>query len=159
MLKIRAKIVKIAKIVKSEKLAVTGSQTQETSSCQCFATEPWQPDNHQLSQSSIYTASTECLRDITICLSTWGVIFVFSSNFKFKEWLKLWGSVNYTGFIPWTWYWLTCHQTISNYDVILDYAHILFLSEEKKCHQKDWKTQNSSWYSTFAIAKSNNSSN
>ena len=77
MLKIRAKI------EESEKLVVTGSQTQETSSRQCSATEPWQPDNHQLSQSSIYTASTECLRDITICLSTWGVIFVLEDFFKF----------------------------------------------------------------------------
>ena len=38
--------------------AVAGSRTQDTSglSCQCSATEPRQPDNHQPSQSSMYTA-------------------------------------------------------------------------------------------------------
>ena len=40
-----------------------------------------------------------------------------------------------------TWCELTCHQTPSNYDVILDHAHIHFLSEEKKCRQKDCKTR------------------
>ena len=30
-----------------------------------------------------------------------------------------------------TWWELTCHQTMSNYEVILDHAHILFISEEK----------------------------
>ena len=43
-----------------------------------------------------------------------------------------------------TWWELTCHQTLSNYDVILDHTHILFLSEEKNCCWKDYKTQSSS---------------
>ena len=43
-----------------------------------------------------------------------------------------------------TWWELTCHQTLSNYDVIIDHAHILFLSEEKKCRRKDYKTRSSS---------------
>ena len=46
------------KIDESEKAAVAGSQTQDTSglSRQCSANEPWQPDDHQPSQSSIYAA-------------------------------------------------------------------------------------------------------
>ena len=37
---------------KYEKLAATGSRTKDTSGLrrQCSATEPWQPDDHQLSQ-------------------------------------------------------------------------------------------------------------
>ena len=48
-----------AKIEESEKKpAVTGNRTQDTSglSRQCSATEPQQPDDHQPSQSSMYTA-------------------------------------------------------------------------------------------------------
>ena len=51
-----------------------------------------------------------------------------------KEWLlylKLRGSLSDTGFILDTWWELTCLQSVSNYDVILDRAHILFLSGEK----------------------------
>ena len=46
------------KIEESEKPAVAGSRTQDTSglSRQCSATEPQQPDDHQPSQSSMYTA-------------------------------------------------------------------------------------------------------
>ena len=42
--------------------AAARSRTQDTSglSRQCSATEPWQPDNHQPSQSSMYTALTIC---------------------------------------------------------------------------------------------------
>jgi len=43
-----------------------------------------------------------------------------------------------------TWWEITCHQALSNYDVILDHAHILFLSEEKNCCWKDCKTRSSS---------------
>ena len=53
------------KIEESEKLVVTGSQTQDTSglSCQRSATEPRQPDNHQ-AFTILYmycTGGTECL--------------------------------------------------------------------------------------------------
>ena len=47
-----------AKIEESEKATVAGSRTQNTSglSRQCSATEPQQLDDHQPSQSSMYTA-------------------------------------------------------------------------------------------------------
>ena len=46
------------KLRKVKKPAVAGSRTQDTSglSRQCSATEPQQPDDHQPSQSSMYTA-------------------------------------------------------------------------------------------------------
>ena len=54
-----------------------------------------------------------------------------------KAWLlysKLWGSVYHTGFILWSWYLVGDYlPSSSNYDVMLDHAHIRFLSEEKNC--------------------------
>ena len=55
-----------AQIEENERPAVTGSWNQDTSglSCQYSANEPWQPDNHQPSHSSICTAqvvATKCL--------------------------------------------------------------------------------------------------
>ena len=61
---------------------------------------------------------------------------ICKENIK-KEWLlylKVRGNVNHTGFYYEidTWWALTCHQTISNFNFNLNHAHILFISEEKK---------------------------
>jgi len=53
--------------------------------------------------------------------------------------LELLGSVYHTGFILRDYL-----PSNSKYDVILDHAHILFLSKEKNCCWKDCKTQSSS---------------
>ena len=53
-------------------------------------------------------------------------------------------------------------KLLSNYDVILDHAHIFFLSEEKIAVRKIAKpgaVSISAGASTFATAKSDNSSN
>ena len=56
---------------------VAGSQTQDTSglSCQCSATEPQQPDDHQPSQFSIYTAQ--------VVLNAWVRLPVTAGLFTF----------------------------------------------------------------------------
>ena len=57
---------------------------------------------------------------------------------------------------------LACHLTPSNYDVILNHAHILFLSGDKNVVGKIAKPRAvlvSAETYTFATAKSNNSSN
>lgn len=55
--------------------------------------------------------------------------------------LQIWGSINPTGFILlfWTWWELTCNQTKSTYDLIINHTHIWFVSKEKRCHRKDCK--------------------
>ena len=60
------------KIEESEKPAAAGSRTQDTSglSCQCSATEPQQPDNHQPSQSSICTAQVVLNASVTHLAAT-----------------------------------------------------------------------------------------
>ena len=54
---------------KWKKLAVAGSQTQDTSglSRQCSATEPQQPDNHQPSQSSIQMPQLHTWQPLSMC--------------------------------------------------------------------------------------------
>ena len=58
---------------------------------------------------------------------------------------------------------LTCHQSTTNYDIILDHTHVLFLCEgEKNAIGKIAKPRAvpvSPGASTFATAKSDNSSN
>ena len=52
---------------KLKRLAVVGSRTQDTSGLthQCSACEPWQPDNHQPSQSSTCTAQVVLNASVT----------------------------------------------------------------------------------------------
>ena len=63
---------------KLPRLAVAGSRTQDTSSLsrQCSATEPWQPDNHQPSQSSICIGTLYVYRLCSTYRGLWGLVVV-----------------------------------------------------------------------------------